>query len=58
MNKTTAARVRALWLEDRGVALITVLGIAVVITALAVGSYTIARQALFDANRVEAAAPK
>lgn len=52
MNKT-AARFSSLWLEDRGVALITVLGIAVVITALAIGSYTIARQALHESSRVE-----
>ncbi len=53
MKTRMAARVRELWHEDRGVALITVLGVAVVITALAVGSYTIARQALFDSSRVE-----
>lgn len=51
--KRIAIVLRSLRSDDQGVALITVLGIAVVITALAIGSYTIARQALFDASRVE-----
>ena len=53
MGQKSAARIRSLWAEDRGIALVTVLGIAVVITALAIGSYTIARQALLEASRVE-----
>ena len=39
--------------DDGGVALITVLGVIAVITVLAIGSYTLARQALNDAVRVE-----
>ncbi|MGB4441709.1 MAG: hypothetical protein WBJ62_05740 [Coriobacteriia bacterium] len=40
--------------SDDGVALITVLGVITIITVLAVGSFTIARQALSDSERVEA----
>ncbi len=50
---TMKARLSSLRLDDQGVALITVLGLAVVITALAIGSYTIARQALLESTRVE-----
>lgn len=48
---TRARRVR--WTDDGGVALITVLGVIMVITALAFGSYTIAQQALTESNRVQ-----
>lgn len=41
------------WADDQGVALITVLGVMMVITALAIGSYTIATQALRESSRVE-----
>lgn len=37
--------------DDRGMALVTVLGIALVITLLAVGSYTLATQTLHEASR-------
>lgn len=37
--------------QDEGVALITVLGVMLIVTVLAIGSYTIARQSLFEATR-------
>lgn len=40
------------WADDSGVALITVLGVIMVITLLAFGSYTIAGQALTESDRV------
>jgi hypothetical protein len=39
--------------EDDGVALLTVIGIMVVITILSIGSFVIARQTLHEAQRVE-----
>lgn len=39
--------------DDAGVALITVLGVMLVITVLAIGSYALASQALFESVRVE-----
>ncbi len=39
--------------DDAGVALITALGVIVVITALSITSFTLARQALGDSERVE-----
>lgn len=39
--------------DDRGVAMITVLGVIAVITVLAVGSFALAQQALLDSKRVE-----
>lgn len=38
--------------ED-GVAMVTVLGVMTVVTVLAIGAFTLARQALFDAERAE-----
>lgn len=38
---------------DDGIALITVLGVMLVITILAIGAFTLARQSLFDATRAE-----
>lgn len=38
--------------DDQGVAMLTVLGVVVVITALAVGSFTIARQSLHESRLV------
>lgn len=37
--------------RDDGIALITVLGVMLIVTLLAIGSYTIARQSLFEATR-------
>jgi hypothetical protein len=41
------------WSDESGVALVTVLGVILVITALAFGSYMLAQQALLEAHRVE-----
>ena len=46
-------RIRTAVREDAGVALVTVLGVMLVITVLAIGSFTLARQALHEARRVE-----
>lgn len=47
-------RFRSAIAGDDGVALITVIGVMVVVTILAIGSFTLANQALFDAKRAEA----
>lgn len=39
--------------RDEGVAMITVLGVMTLVTLLAIGAFTLARQALFDAERVQ-----
>jgi hypothetical protein len=46
-------RLRSMIRDDRGVALVTVLGIGVVISILAVTSYTIASQALHESVQME-----
>jgi len=46
-------RTLSAWREDAGVAMVTVLGVMLVITVLAIGSYTLARQALHESVRVE-----
>lgn len=52
--ETSISRIRRVpWADESGVALITVLGVIMVVTALAFGSYTIAQQALTEANRVQ-----
>ena len=39
--------------DDSGVALLTVIGVMVVMTILAVGAFTLSRQALYESERVE-----
>ncbi|MRS13149.1 MAG: hypothetical protein EG823_08820 [Actinobacteria bacterium] len=51
MTKRHAAH-SAMWADD-GVALITVIGVMLVITILAIGSFSLASQTLFDAQRAE-----
>ena len=51
MSRTTTRWLSAA--SDDGVALITVIGIMVVVTILAIGSFTLAEQSLFEATRTE-----
>ncbi|MDZ4655511.1 MAG: hypothetical protein U1F44_06515 [Coriobacteriia bacterium] len=58
MDKDSSIRGRRLALRhafaaDDGVAMITVLGVMVVVTALAIGSFVLASQALHEASRAE-----
>ena len=46
-------RIRRLWRDDDGIAMITVIGIMVLVTVLAVGSFSLASQSLHEATRVE-----
>jgi len=47
------SRIRRVVAGDEGIALLTVIGVMLVVTALAVGSFTLARQALHSSVRVE-----
>lgn len=54
MQIITRRRVRLLGAGDEGVALVTVVGVMVLVTLLSVGAFTLAQQSLFDAKRAEA----